>query len=123
MKKVYLKNSAIIIVLVVSLLTGSFNFSVDCVSVECCKTECCEENPVSSDSDLSLILDNADCCEYFQSLKNEIQATTSPNSNIVITLPSILFSKIYYYADCNYYLSESSINPIRESHSVSVLRI
>ena len=123
MKKVYLKNIAIIIVLIVSLFTGSFNYSVNCVSVKCCKTECCEENPVSSDSDLSLILDNADCCEYAQSLENKILATTSPNTNIVTTLPSILFCKIYYYADCKYYLSKFSLNPVRESHSVSVLRI
>lgn len=123
MKKVYLKNFVIIIVLIASLITGSFDYSVNCVSAECCKTECCEENSLSSDSDFNLILSTSDCCEFIQQFESKIHAAFPHNTKIYISSPSNLNYKISLYSENSYFLHEPLLNPDLEIHSTLILRI
>jgi len=122
-KKVYLKNFVIIIVLIASLITGSFDYTVNCVSEECCKTECCEENSLSSDSDFNLILSSSDCCEFVQSFENKIYAAFPHNTKNNISSPSNLNYKISLHSENSYFLLEPLLNPDLEIHSTLILRI
>lgn len=123
MKKVNLKNFVIIIVLIASLITGSFDYTLNCVSAECCKTECCEENSLSSDSDFNLILSSSDCCEFVQSYGSKIHAAFPHNTKVNKSSPSNLSYKISLHSENSYFLLEPLLNPDREIHSTLILRI
>jgi len=116
-KKVNLKNIVIVIVLIASLITGSFDYSVNCVSEECCKTECCE------DSDINLILSSSDCCEFIQPFESKIHTAFPHNKKINISSPSNLNNKISLHSERGYFLHEPLLNPVREIHSTLILRI
>ncbi len=125
MKNLNLKYFFIIIVLIASLITGSFDNSLNCVSDNCCKTECCEENSSSDFSGTDISLNNTDCCEFSRALKNEVLATSSSSTG---TKTNIIAQSISFYQILNqhnriYNIKQFISGHIPLSNSISILRI